>query len=105
MPLPWFRRKKKEEQAPETANAAFVLIIGGNVFLPVRQLADVCALELRCDKDAAFASLVPDPTRVARPRPEPAGPTAVPAPAGQAIRRCRCSLSLRNCRRCTLVCS
>jgi N-acetylmuramoyl-L-alanine amidase len=75
---------RSREEVPDTGEHPLLLVMGGNVFVPVRKLAEIVPIEVKWDKQANLASIVPGAERnrpAAAGAPRPAGPQ----PTGQII--------------------
>jgi len=71
---------RSREDVPETAEDPYVLVMGGNVFVPVRALAQRFSLDVKLQKNDNLVALVPKPVKPGK------APTAVaqlPPAAGQ----------------------
>lgn len=51
---------KTRDDVPETGEHPCVLVMGGNVFLPVRKLSELCGFSIKWDKKANLIALTPD---------------------------------------------
>jgi len=73
---------RSREDVPETAEDPYVLVMGGNVFVPVRALAQRFSLDVKLQKDNLVA-LVPMPVKPVKPGKAPTAVTQLPPAAGQ----------------------
>lgn len=70
---------RSREDVPETAEDPYVLVMGGNVFVPVRALAQRFSLEVKLQKKDNLVALVPAP----KPVKSPTAVTQIPASPSQ----------------------
>jgi N-acetylmuramoyl-L-alanine amidase len=71
---------RSREDVPETAEDPYVLVMGGNVFVPVRALAQRFSLDVKLQKKDNVVALVPVPVKTVKP---PTAVTQLPPAAGQ----------------------
>jgi N-acetylmuramoyl-L-alanine amidase len=67
---------RSREDLPETAEEPYVLVMGGNVFVPVRALAQRFSLDVKVQEKDNVVALVPLPVK---PKPTAANPPLPPA--------------------------
>jgi N-acetylmuramoyl-L-alanine amidase len=69
---------RSREDVPETAEDPYVLVMGGNVFVPVRALAQRFSLDVKLQKKDNLIALVPMPVKPAKPGKSPSGVAQLP---------------------------
>ncbi|MFN3648741.1 MAG: N-acetylmuramoyl-L-alanine amidase [Armatimonadota bacterium] len=69
------------DEVPETGEHPVVLVLGGNAFVPLRKLAELCALDVRLDTRSNEIALVPDASKRPQLSKEPEATEAAPAQA------------------------